>query len=465
MEDWISELARSGAPRYMAIADLIARDLKSGRLQPGDRLPPQRELARRLKIDFTTVARGYVEAQKRGLVTSHVGRGTFVCEPSGGGEPASLPRGAFERDTAADLSMNLPPEPDDPGLLARMREGLGAVSDSLVPLLRYQAFGGDGRDKDAAAAWLARRGLTCPHERIFITPGAHPTLLAVLATLAKPGERILSEEVTYPGVRSIAAQLGLDLAGLPMDGEGIIPEAFAEACERLRPKALYLNPTLQNPTTLTIPLRRREAICTVAQRFRVPIIEDDAYGFIPQQAPQAMAAIAPELTWHIGGLSKSIGAGLRLAYVAAPDARAAWPFVSAMRAGNVMASPLTTALATRWMEDGTADMILAFIRDEAAARQRIAAEILPPGSFRADPVSFNLWMPLPEGWSRSAFIGHMQASGIGVVASDAFTVAGPPREFVRVSLGGPIGRARLREGLAFMAHSLAGPPEMASTFF
>ncbi|ALA18973.1 MULTISPECIES: PLP-dependent aminotransferase family protein [unclassified Chelatococcus] len=465
MKDWIPELARSGGPRYMAIADLIARDLKSGRLQPGGRLPPQRELAKRLKIDFTTVARGYVEAQKRGLIVSHVGRGTFVREPSGGTGQASLPRDAFERDTAADLSMNLPPEPDDPDLLARMREGLGAVSASLVPLLRYQAFGGDGRDKDAAAAWLARRGLTCPHERIFITPGAHPTLLALLAVLAKAGERILSEEITYPGVRSIAAQLGLDLAGLPMDDEGIIPEAFAEACERLHPKALYLNPTLQNPTTLTIPLRRREAICAVAQRYCVPIIEDDAYGFIPQQAPQAMAAIAPDLAWHIGGLSKAIGAGLRLAYVAVPASRAAWPFVSAMRAGNVMASPLTTALATRWIEDGTADGILAFIRSEATARQRIAAEILPPGAFRADPLSFNLWMPLPEGWSRSAFIGHMHATGIGVVASDAFTVAGPPQEFVRISLGGPVGRGRLREGLAFMAHSLAGPPEMSSTFF
>src|SRR5690606_34422108 len=143
-------------------------------------------------------------------------------------------------------------------------------------------------------------------------------------------------------------------------------------------------------------------------------------------------------TWHIGGLSKSIGAGLRLAYVVAPDAKAAWPVVSAMRAGNVMASPLTTALATRWIEDGTADDILAFIRSEAAVRQRIAAEILPAGTFHADPIGFNLWMTLPGEWSRSAFIGHMQASGIGVVASDAFTVAGPPREFVRVSLGGPI---------------------------
>lgn len=464
MDDWKLELARSGAPRYIAIADLIARDVARGRLRPGDRLPPQRELAARLKVDFTTVARGYVEAQKRGLVVSHVGRGTFVRDPSGGTAQSS-PAADEHRDTVADLSMNLPPEPDDPALLARMREGLSVVSASLVPLLRYQAFGGDGRDKDAAALWLARRGLDCPYERFFIAPGAHPALLAILSVLAKPGERILSEEITYPGVRSIAAQLGLELAGLSMDGEGILPEAFAEACERLQPKALYLNPTLQNPTTLTIPPSRRDALCAVARRYRVPIIEDDAYGFIPQQAPPAMAATAPDIVWYIGGLSKVIGAGLRLAYVAVPETRAAWLFASAMRAGTLMASPVTAALATRWIEDGTADEILAFIRRETQARQRIAAEILPAGSFRADPLSFNIWMPLPEGWSRSAFTAHMRASGIAAVASDAFTVAGPPQEFVRICLGGPIGRERLREGLAFMAHSLAGRPEMASAFF
>ena len=92
-------------------------------------------------------------------------------------------------------------------------------------------------------------------------------------------------------MRSIAAQLRLNLTGLPMDEDGILPDAFAEACERLKPKALYLNPTLQNPTTLTIPVRRREEICAVARKYHVPIVEDDAYGFIPQQGPAPLAAM------------------------------------------------------------------------------------------------------------------------------------------------------------------------------
>jgi DNA-binding transcriptional MocR family regulator len=361
--------------------------------------------------------------------------------------------------------MNMPPEPDDPDLIARMQQGLSTVAANLVPLLRYQPFGGADVDKDAAGLWLARRGIATSHERIFIAPGAHPCLLTIFAILAKPGETILCEAVTYPGVRSISAQLRLSLSGLRMDAEGILPDAFAEACERLKPKALYLNPNLQNPTTLTIPQQRRQEIAAVARKYNVPIVEDDAYGFIPIQGPQPFAAILPELTWHIGGLSKCIGAGLRLAYVVAPDSKAAWPFMGAMRASNVMASPLTTALATRWIEDGTADSILRFVRTEAAARQHMVASILPTGSYRADPLSFNIWLRLDNGWTRSTFSSHMRDAGIGVVASDAFTVDGPIQEAVRVCLGGPITRAQLQKSLEFMAHALEGPPEMSSAFF
>jgi DNA-binding transcriptional MocR family regulator len=467
MKDWHPDLTRSDSPRYMAIADLIEMDLKSGHLTIGDRLPPQRELAKRLNIDFTTVARGYAEAQKRGLVDSHVGRGTFVT----GSAPRERRGFASEaepdprRTAVIDLSMNMPPEPDDPDLIASMREGLSTVATNLIPLLRYQGFGGSGMDKEAAATWLGRRGLVPSHERIFVTPGAHPALLAILGLLAKPGETVLSENITYPGMRSIAAQLRLNLSGLAMDEEGILPDAFAEACERLAPKALYLNPTIQNPTTLTIPEKRREGICSVARRYRIPIVEDDAYGFIPLHAPAPLAAMAPDLTWHIGGLSKCIGAGLRLAYVVAPDTKAIWPFVSAMRANNVMASPLNVALATRWIEDGTADAILRFIRSEAAARQNMAAAMLAKGSFRADPIAFNIWLPLPHGWTRSTFGSHMRSSGVGVAASDAFAVEGSAPEAVRICFGGPITRADLQGALEFMAHSLEGPPEMAAAFF
>ena len=465
MTGWHPDLSRSASPRYMAIADLIGIDLAEGRLAAGERLPPQRQLATRLGLDFTTVARGYAEAQKRGLVQSHVGRGTFVTDPRDRMAVAMATASDPARAATADFSMNMPPEPEDPALILRMREGLAVLAADLPALLRYQSFGGSPLDRQAAALWLKRRGIAPAPERIFVIPGAHAGLLAILSGLARPGDTILSECITYPGIRSLAAQTSLRLRGLAMDRQGILPDAFDAACRDLRPKALYLNPTLQNPLTLTVPENRRREIAAIAARHGVPVIEDDAYGFVPSQAPTPFAALLPELTWHIGGLSKCLGAGLRLAFVAAPDTKSAWPFVSALRATAVMASPLTAALATRWIGDGTADAILAAIRQETAARQALAAAALAPQKYRADPLGFNIWLPLTNGWTRSTFASHVRACGLGVVASDAFTVEGPAPEAVRVCLGGPVSRETLRQALDFMAHALRGSPEQAASFF
>ena len=355
--------------------------------------------------------------------------------------------------------MNLPPEPGDPALLARMQRGLEEVGRDLTGLLRYQGFGGSPADKDAASNWLGRRALVPSQDRLFVTPGAHPALTAILCTLAASGDTILCEDLTYPGLKAIAAQIGVKPVGLPMDEFGIDPDALTDACERLKPKALYLNPTLLNPTTITIPEKRREAIAQIARRRGLPIIEDDAYGFILPHGPPPFAAIAPDLTWHVAGLAKCIGAGLRIAYVVTPDVKSGWPFAAALRAMSVMASPMTAALATRWIEDGTADAILHFVRTETHARQGLATEILPANAFLTDPLAFHIWLKLPKPWTRAAFVSRMRGSGLGVVASDAFAAGRSPPEAVRICLGGTIDRAGCRRALDYAGHLIAQSPD------
>lgn len=451
MTSWTPVLAADGKPRYLQIADAIEADLRKGALRPGDRLPPQRRLAERLGLDFTTVSRAYAEAQSRQLVESHVGRGTFVrgaADPS----PAADPR----RLRGEDLSMNLPPEVTDPALIARMRDGLAEVSANLLPLLRYQATTGGERDKLAAAVWLGRRGIDPGAERIAITPGAHAAMAAILSVLARPGDTVLCERITYPGLRALAARLDLRLVGVGTDDAGMLPELLEVAIRDHRPKALYLNPVLHNPTTLTMPEWRRRELAGIVARHGLPLVEDDAYGFVAAAPPAAFAVLAPDQTWHVGGLSKCIGAGLRLAYVVAPDARAGFSLAQALRAFSGMASPLGMALATRWIEDGTADSIRDFTAGECAARQRIAAQVLQGFRFRADPLAFNIWLKLPEGASRAELMGRMAGRHIGLMPADAFTVSGPPEEHLRICLGGAISRDDLRSGLLFLADSLSG---------
>ena len=450
MMDWIPQLQGGGKPRYLAIADAIAQDIQQGRLGSGDRLPPQRRLAASLGIDFTTVSRAYAEAQARGLVDSHVGRGTFVRPRT----PAADP----ERRRAGDLSMNMPPEPTDPALIARMQAGLGTVSANLIDLLRYQSPVGAERDRVAAARWLSLRGMAPAMERIAVTPGAHATMAAILSIIATPGDRILCERVTYPGIRNIAARFGVTLVGLGMDAQGVTPEALRTAIAVHKPRALYLNPTLQNPTTLTIPVERRLALAEVLNATGLTLIEDDAYGFIPATPPAPFASLAPDLTWHIGGLAKCLGAGLRLAFTIAPSPRCAIRLSQAIRALSVMPSPLACALATQWIEDGTADSIRRFLRAESAARQAIAREALEGLAFEASENAFNLWLTLPEGVGRADVMVKMAGRSLGLIPSDAFTVEGPPQERLRVCLGGRISREDLRENVLFL-HQALSPSE------
>ncbi|WP_073127711.1 aminotransferase-like domain-containing protein [Palleronia salina] len=452
MQSWTPTLRADGAARYLQLADAIAEGVSDGTLSVGDRLPPQRRLADRLGIDFTTVSRGYAEARRRGLISSHVGRGTFVARPADAPEQPEA-----RRRSDVDLTMNLPPEPQDPALLERMQEGLQTVSANLVNLLRYQSATGGQIDKDAASTWLSLRGLVPSLDRIAVTPGAHPTMLAILMGLTRPGDTILCEAVTYPGLRGIAGRLGLTLVGLPMDAEGIEPDALDDAIRRHAPKALYLNPTLQNPTTRTISRARRERIAEVIIAHKLPLIEDDAYGFIPPSPPAPLASFAPDLVWHIGGLAKCIGAGLRLAYTVAPNSHAARELAHHLKVISVMPSPLNMALATRWITDGTADRIRRFIREETAARQEIAAQVLAQSTYESHPHAFNIWLRLPPGHGRAAVIGRMAGTGLGIMPSDAFTVSGAPCESLRVCLGGQVSRKDLRDSLGLLAYVTSSP--------
>jgi DNA-binding transcriptional MocR family regulator len=453
---WIPAMQQAGGPVYLAIADALEADILSGGLATGTRLPPQRHLAERLGIDFTTVSRAYSEAKRRGLVDGRVGLGTFVRAQSS--VDAKPPRESGE----VDMSMNLPPEFDDAGLTAHMWASMSALGAQGCQrlLMRYQEPGGTAQDRETGAQWLSPRLGQIPIDRLLVCAGAQGALLAVASSLAAPGDTICTEALTYPGFRSLAAHAGIKLAGVTMDDEGIDPDSFDEACEKHAPKALYCTPTLHNPTTATMPLKRREALIAVARKRRVPIIEDDAYGALAVDAPPPLAGLAPDIVYYVGGLAKCLSPALRVAYLVAPDARTASKLAGALRATASTASPLTSALASRWILDGTATSVLHAIRAETAARQAIASGILPPGLTKTNLSAYHLWLPLAEPWGRGEFASRLRTKGISVVASDAFALSSPP-EAVRLGLGAASSREELARSLQIAADLLLQQPAMS----
>lgn len=451
IQHWLRRLATSDRPAYLLIADLIAEDIKSGRLNAREQLPTLRVLAERLQLDYTTVARAYTEARKRGLIDSRPGMGSFVRSIS----PSFPLRGGG----SAEMTMNLPPEPADPALLARMHDSAAQLmaQSNLYNLMRYQDFGGLAVDKDAAVQWLRQRLPDCHAERVLVCPGIHSALAALVSQLARPGELICVESLTYPGIKAIASQLGVKLHALTLDEEGPSAVEFDLACKTLQPKALYCNPTLLNPTTCTISQRRREALADIARRYSVAIIEDDAYSMLPRTTPPPLATLAPELTYYVTGLSKFLGAGLRTGYVLAPGERQMQRLAGALRATTVMASPITNAIATRWVNDGTAHAMLDAVREESQFRQQLAQHYLGKDNFKGPAESFHLWLPLPESWNMTEFASLLRSKGVGVVASPAFCTDGDPPNAVRISLGGPQSRLECDSAMRLIAATLEDP--------
>ncbi|MCB8829560.1 aminotransferase class I/II-fold pyridoxal phosphate-dependent enzyme, partial [Escherichia coli] len=170
---------------------------------------------------------------------------------------------------------------------------------------------------------------------------------------------------------------------LAMDRNGIIPDVFESCCRTLKPKAIYLCPSIDNPTTVTMPLSRRQIIVSIAQRNDVMIIEDDPYAELLDASLPAIASIAPDITWHIATLSKCVTPALRVAYVVCPSALDVLKLASSLRASNPTASPLLMAIATAWINDGSLYGIAAAIREESSARQAIARKVLKDWHFAA----------------------------------------------------------------------------------
>ena len=264
---------------------------------------------------------------------------------------------------------------------------------------------------------------------------------------------MLTEALTFPGVKAAAEKLRVRLVGIAMDEEGILPDALRAACKEYKPKAVYLTPTLHNPTTATLGTERRKLIADTIRKNGIFLIEDDAYGLLePTISP--IANLIPERTYLAVGLSKCIAPALRVSYLLAPDPASEQEMRSNLHATMLMPPPLMVALVTHWLRSGIADKIILAIRNEAIGRQQLASKFLKGISYAAKPNGHHLWLLLPPQWERAEFLSHVLRHGLAVVGDDAFAVEKVASQAVRISLGAARNRAELAPALQFLADTL-----------
>ncbi|MFE9836223.1 PLP-dependent aminotransferase family protein [Streptomyces sp. NPDC005551] len=403
---------------YRRIADRIADDIAAGRLAPGEQLPTQRAFARRRRIAVSTAGRVYGELVRRGLVVGEVGRGTFV-------RAAPVPSGRALAEPSAlapvNLELNYPSAPGQSELLAA---GLAPLlrPETLAESLRTASAEGTAAAREAAAALLATPGWSPAPSRLLFAGNARQAVAGALASLVRPGGRVGVESLTYPLVKDIAARLGIVLVPLAMDEEGLRPDALAAAHRGSPLSAVYVQPTLHNPTSLTAGTGRRAELAATVRQLDLPVVEDRIWSFL-HEGEELLAAFAPERTHVVDGLSKRVAPGLTAGFLVVPEGRQE-QVARALRSGGWTAARFALEAVVRWTGAGTVDRLVTAKRADAERRQRLAARHLDGFAVRADPRAYYVWWRLPAPWRADTFTAAAARHGIAVTPGPAFHVAG-----------------------------------------
>jgi len=417
--------------RYKSLVDTFAADIRSGKMPPGTRLPTHRQLAAVHGLALVTASRVYTELEAMGLVSGETGRGTFVRE-------ISLPpgQGSGQMPVAAgmlDLNFNYPSLPGQAELLRTALRQL-ALSGDLEALLRYQPHGGRPHERAAFARHLLSRGLSVEADQVLLVSGAQHGLAVTMMALLKPGDVIAVDALTYSGFKVLAETLHLEVVAIPVTPVGPDLDALDAMCRRRPVRAVYSMPTLHNPLGWVMGRDAREQLVAIARQYNLMIIEDAAYAFLAADAPPPVASLAPERTVYVGGLSKSVATGLRVGFVAAPNE---WvkPLERTIMATTWNVPGVMSAIAVAWIDDGTVAQLEAQKREDAQARQALAARVLKGLAYTSHPSSYFLWLPLAEDARADQVAMTLQREGVCVSTAEPFAVSAHVPHALRLALG------------------------------
>ncbi len=417
--------------RYKQLVDRLASDIRSGKLPPGTRLPTHRQLAKMEGIALVTASRAYSELEKAGLVSGEAGRGTFVREtalpPGQGIDQRPVPHGTL------DLNFNSPSLDGQSQILRDALRQL-SVSGELEPLLHYQPHAGRQHERSIIATHLQQRGLIASEDQVLITSGAQHGLAITALALLNPGDTVAVDSLIYPGFKTVAELGRLELAPLACSDTGPDMNALDKLCRQRRIKAVYTQPTLHNPLGWVLSLEQREALVAIAREHDLLLIEDAAYAFHADSPPPPVSTLAPERSIYISGLSKSVATGLRCGFVVAPSGWVA-QLERVIRATTWNTPGLITALACRWIADGTVTRLEQQKRDDAKARQNIARAVFSGWRYTSHPNSYFIWLPLPDEVRADLICAKLLASGISVSSAEPFTTTEHVPHALRLALG------------------------------
>ena len=455
------------------------------RLWRGQKLPPQRDLAYDLGVTVGTIGRAYALIRQRGLVSGEVGRGTFVL--------GSGPEPMLEEDTKPDLdkaprvsagasarasswlqgAMTAPRDTAFAGTRISVpapeairfdstsapeigqAEAICALTADITREAAYEIASYTRTVPDswrqAGRIWLTRAGWEPSEGSIVPTTGAQAAIMAIIAATTAPGDQVAFEELTYSSIARGAALSGRRPVQVARDDEGPLPDDLARVCAQKHPKLLFVMPSMHNPTVRLMSAERREAIAEVARQYNLWIIEDEVYGSLRDTDVLPIAALAPERTFHVGSLSKSVTAGVRGGWVSSPLSHAQRVYTAhKMLTGGI--SFLLSELSARLVLSGAAQEFRTRILTEIAARHALVQTHLGRYDMEAAPDAPFLWLKLPEPWLSGTFKAAAASENVLIDDEDEFKAGRSGKVYHRARIGitNPRSREETAKGLQLL---------------
>ena len=444
---WRPQKSRLEKPYYISIAASLEADILSGKLPADTKLPPQRELADFLDLNLSTITRAYKLCELKGLLYAVTGRGTFVS-------PGTSAKNTFMEKEGGIIEMGMIKPFYESNYAIQSTARLVLERDESIRLFEYSSPLGTKRQISAARKWLRRIGVNTGEENILLSAGAQNALSVILISLFKAGDKIAVDTFTYTNFKELANFLHIQLIAVPSDRDGMSPDGLMAACRNTGINGVYLMPTCSNPTSIFMPQPRRLELAEIIRQFHLLVIEDDIYSFLSAYGHTASDAkpffsLLPEQAVHICSISKSLCAGLRVAFLAFPD-RYRELLVSGMLGINLKTVSLNSEIIAELIESGEAENIVRQKILSARKRNQIFRTIFP--SSETDNIErFFHWLPLPAHLTSEELELLALQKGIHVLGSHRFAMQNEnSSSYVRVSIASPDTEDDLRKGLLLL---------------
>lgn len=450
---WKPDRKQLKRPIYRSLALLLEQDIANGLLAPGTKLPPQRELADYLDINFTTVTRTYKLCELKGLIHAVTGSGTFVSATAARSVTISLD--------------NTPREYIEMGFVASFEQSNRMVADTakkimgkryLEQLFNYDDPTGMPHHKMAGLNWMESFGIHAEPNDMAIVSGAQNALAITLFALFEPGNRIAVDCYTYSNFIELAKSFHIQLIPINGDNCGMLPDELEYQCKLTDIQGIFLMPSCCNPTTIMISDERKHELAAVIRKYRLILIEDDIYAFLTAKIipdyRQPMYQLLPDETVYICGTSKSTCSGLRVAYMVF-GRKFREQILKAIFNINVKTSSFDGEIITELILSGRAKEIVAEKKHLAQMANQMFFECFPETPLYGHPLSFYRWLPISAPKNTAQLLAVLQNRGIRIFHSDQFRIgAGKQENYLRVALASTSSLDQLQTGLNILKESL-----------